>query len=94
MSEHKRVKLRVFGIVQGVFYRTSAVKEAKLLTLVGWIKNRSDSTVECIAEGTKENLEKFLSWCRIGTKHSKVERIDVEWLEPTKEFENFEIMYY
>ncbi|OLS25427.1 MAG: Acylphosphatase [Candidatus Heimdallarchaeota archaeon LC_2] len=94
MSEEKRVKLVIFGIVQGVFYRTSAIKEAKMLTIVGWIKNRSDSSVECIAEGTRSNLEKFISWCKNGPPHAKVERIDVEWLEPTNEFTNFEIKYY
>ena len=94
MSEQKRVIMRVFGTVQGVFYRTSAIKEAKLLSVTGWIKNRSDSSVECIAEGTKESLEKFLAWCKDGPPHAKVERIDVEWLDPTNEFGNFEIKYY
>ena len=94
MSEVKRAKLHIFGTVQGVFYRTSAIKEAKSLTIVGWIKNRADSSVECIAEGTKSNLEQFITWCKDGPTHAKVERIDVEWLDPTNEFSNFEIKYY
>ncbi|MHA2027894.1 MAG: acylphosphatase [Candidatus Kariarchaeaceae archaeon] len=88
------MKLRVFGIVQGVFYRTSAIKEAKQLNIVGYIKNRSDSTVECIAEGSKENLERFISWCREGPEHAKVNRIDVEWLDFKDEFTEFKIEYY
>jgi acylphosphatase len=94
MNVQKRVKLRVFGIVQGVFYRTSAIKEAKQFNVVGWIKNRADSTVECVAEGSKENLEKFINWCRDGPEHAKVERIDVEWLDFKNEFTEFKIEYY
>lgn len=94
MTELKGVKLRIHGIVQGVFYRTSAIKEAKELSVVGWIRNRSDSSVECMAEGTKENLEKFISWCQKGSTHSKVERIDVEWMEFKNQFSDFKIEYY
>ncbi|MCE7733232.1 MAG: acylphosphatase [Candidatus Heimdallarchaeota archaeon] len=94
MTDLKRVKLRIHGIVQGVFYRTSAVKLAKQLNLVGWIKNRADSTVECIAEGRKEDLEKFIEWCQTGSTHSKVERTDVEWMDFKDEFREFKIEHY
>ena len=94
MTDLKRVKLRIHGIVQGVFYRTSAVKIAKELNIFGWIKNRADSTVECIVEGEKENLEKFIAWCQIGSSHSKVERTDVEWMDFQNQFKVFRIEHY
>lgn len=94
MTDLKRVKLRIHGIVQGVFYRTSAVKLAKELNIVGWIKNRADSTVECIVEGEKSDLEKFIVWCQTGPTHSKVERTDVEWMNFEDEFKEFRIEHY
>ncbi|MFV2015774.1 MAG: acylphosphatase [Candidatus Heimdallarchaeota archaeon] len=94
MTDLKRVKLRIHGIVQGVFYRTSALKVAKELNIYGWIKNRADSKVECIAEGEKADLEKFITWCQKGSKHANVDRIDIEWMDFQDQFTDFKIEHY
>ena len=75
-----RLHLVIRGRVQGVFYRASAQKEAEALGLHGWVRNRPDGSVELLAEGPKEDLERLVTWCRRGPEHAQVQ--SVETLEP------------
>jgi len=47
----KRLHLKIFGRVQGVYFRSSAQSKAHELGLSGWAKNLPDGTVETVAEG-------------------------------------------
>ena len=87
-----QVRIKVYGQVQGVFFRHTAKGEAEKLGLTGWIKNNSDGFVEALAEGSRENLEKFVEWCKKGPPAAEVEKVDVEWGIETSEFEKFRIM--
>ena len=49
----RRVRLRIHGRVQGVFYRDSTRREAQRLGLRGWVRNRSDGSVETVAQGPR-----------------------------------------
>ncbi len=56
----KHLNIRIFGKVQGVFFRYYAEKEARSLGLTGFIRNEPDSTVyydaripRCSASGMK-----------------------------------------
>ncbi|HOG74061.1 MAG TPA: acylphosphatase, partial [Methanofastidiosum sp.] len=42
----KRVRIYVSGLVQGVFYRANAQKEAEMLKVKGYIRNLPDGRVE------------------------------------------------
>ena len=76
-----KIKLQVFGKVQGVFFRHSARQQAKLLNLVGWIKNLSDGSVLCEADGEKILLLEFIEWCKRGPEKAEVKNVTVQWLE-------------
>ena len=89
----KRVHLIITGDVQGVGYRAWARREAEKLGLTGWVKNRSDGTVEAVAEGKKEILEQFIIRSKQGPEVSWVETITQEWNEATGEFNNFRVVY-
>lgn len=86
------VRLKVFGNVQGVFFRQGAKDEADRLGLVGWVRNDPDGSVEALAAGPKENLEKFIAWCKKGSPGAKVERVEVAWEESNVQFSGFEII--
>jgi acylphosphatase len=73
------LKARVFGRVQGVFFRAAAEREASALSLSGWVANLPDGSVEVEAEGRREALERFLSWLRSGPPSACVERVEWEW---------------
>jgi len=89
----KRIHIIVSGRVQGVFYRLSAKRQAKILNLTGWIKNKENGKVEIIAEGEEENLRKLILWCRRGPLIARVEDIKTEWKEYKGEFEYFSVRY-
>jgi len=88
-----RVHIFVSGRVQGVFFRSRTLDQAKKLGLFGWVKNTPDGRVEIVAEGDKEKLEELVDWCRKGPLFAKVEEVEVEWQESTGEFSSFEILY-
>lgn len=90
---NKRVELKIYGRVQGVFYRDSARRRAIKLNIIGFAKNESDGTVFIAAEGEEENLKKFIEWCYNGPILAKVNKIDVEWKQAIGEFKNFDILY-
>lgn len=79
----RRVRAIISGRVQGVSYRASTADEARNLGLVGWVRNRSDGTVELEAEGTPENVAALLAWCKEGPPAARVDRVATEELVPT-----------
>lgn len=89
----KRVHMVISGDVIGVGFRSWARFQAKASGLTGWVKNRSDKTVEAVAEGNPEALEKFIELCKRGPDVAWVEHVDVEWSRSTGEFLDFRVVY-
>ena len=71
-QDRRRVVLRIRGTVQGVSYRESARAEAVRLGLTGWVRNRSDGSVEALAEGPSRALDAFTTWCHQGPPLARV----------------------
>jgi acylphosphatase len=80
-----RARVRVTGLVQGVWYRQSAADEANRLGLAGRVRNRADGSVEAEVEGSREAIEALLRWCRRGPPAARVEAVEVEWEAPRGE---------
>ena len=72
------LQIRLYGRVQGVFFRDFTKKTANALGIAGFVRNDSDGTVYIWAEGSGEQIEKFIAKCKIGTGMAKVERIEKE----------------
>ena len=88
-----RVHLKIHGKVQGVFFRATAKEKAEELGLVGWVRNNPGGSVEIIAEGDREDLESYITWCNSGPRNSRVDNVGVEWGNYEEEFEDFKIEY-
>ncbi len=71
------VSLIISGRVQGVFYRESAKKEAQKQDISGWVKNKSDGTVEVLAQGEEEKINQFIEWCKIGPSLADVAEVKI-----------------
>ncbi len=95
MAEQKaRLQAIVKGIVQGVGFRYFAVYQAQRLGgLTGYVRNLKDGSVEVVAEGDKEKLERLLTQLRRGPTGAFVERVEVFWEQPTDEFTSFGIRW-
>ena len=72
------LKIRVFGKVQGVFYRATAKQKASELGIYGWVRNEPDGSVTIWAEGEQALVERMASWSKKGSSYSRVDRIETE----------------
>lgn len=89
---HKEtLHLAVHGRVQGVFFRDSMRREAQRLGIAGWVRNRSDGTVEAVVQGEPSAVDAIVRWARRGPEHAQVERVDIGPGEGTHS--GFEILY-
>jgi acylphosphatase len=79
----RRVRARISGRVQGVFFRASCADRANALGLSGWVRNASDGGVEAVFEGEDAGVESMLAWCRKGPPYAQVDRVEVLEEAPT-----------
>ena len=77
-----RVKLKVFGRVQGVFYRQSTRSKASALGLSGYARNVDDGTVEIEAWGDDTAIDALVEWCGQGPPAANVSRVEVKERSP------------
>ena len=60
------VRLRITGQVQGVGYRLWMTRAATSLGLRGWVRNRTDGSVEALVTGTPEAVAAMIEAARKG----------------------------
>jgi len=75
------VRARVYGKVQGVFFRKSTLEKAEALDIHGWVRNEADGTVSVHMQGNEQNVNALSSWLYKGSKWSRVEHVDLEKTE-------------
>jgi len=88
----KCAKLKIFGRVQGVFFRDHTQEKAQQLSVCGWVRNASDGTVEAQIEGSQDSCDTMIAWFHEGSPSAQVEKVQVEWIEP-EGCEGFEVRY-
>ena len=87
----KHLDIKIYGRVQGVFFRHSSRELARQLKINGFARNEPDNTVYIEAEGEENNLKKFLKWCRKGPVLASVNKVEVEFREEIKSFKDFDL---
>jgi acylphosphatase len=77
----RRVRLHVIvrGWVQGVGYRYFVLERVGRSGIQGWVRNRGDGSVECVAEGPRPRLERLLGELREGPRAAEVSDVEVDW---------------
>lgn len=98
MSENKipdiqRIHIWVNGRVQGVGFRAFVQQQGYLLGLTGWVRNVGYDTVETVAEGRRDVLERFVEAVRQGPRAARVDEVRVEWETPSGEFRAFDVRH-
>lgn len=88
----KRIIARIHGIVQGVGFRNFVRRNAENLGITGWVKNNLDGTVEALFEGDDGTISEIIEKCKQGSVLSYVDKVEVQEMEATKEFDNFIIL--
>ena len=69
------VQVRIYGRVQGVWFRGWAVTAATALDLTGWVRNRADGSVEALFVGSSDNVEAMIANCRDGPPGARVDEV-------------------
>lgn len=88
----KRVSVRIYGRVQGVWFRAHTKEMADKLGLHGWVKNMPDGSVFAVFEGDENKIKEMIEWCRHGPPLARVERLEINEEEPRGE-KDFRIVY-
>lgn len=98
----KQVRVLISGFVQGVGFRHFMRSKARNLGLTGWVKNLPaspsasqggpDGSVEAVLQGSKENIEKLITFCKKGPFLSEVENVEVKWENSSERLQSFEII--
>ena len=89
----KVLNAKVYGKVQGVFFRKYTYDFARSIKLVGIVKNLDDGAVFIRVSGTDEKLKEFKKYLQNGSPDSRVDKIDYSWEDSSVEYSNFEIEY-
>jgi acylphosphatase len=80
--------LRIYGHVQGVFFRESMCRKAQQLGVTGWVRNCRDGTVEAMIQGAPETVNAMIAWARTGPELARVEGVEIS--AGSGEYKDFE----
>lgn len=90
---NKRVRVIVFGRVQGVSFRHFTRKNAQRLGVSGWVRNLEDGSVEGCFEGEASAVDAAVEWCRGGPDGARVDRLELKEEPFAGEFDGFQIRF-
>ena len=76
-SPQKKLRLVIHGRVQGVFFRNSMSHEAHKFGVSGWVRNRSDGSVEAAVHGSSDAVDALVRWAQHGPELAYVERVEI-----------------
>jgi acylphosphatase len=68
-------RLHITGRVQRVGYRAWAIETAARLGLRGWVRNRSDGSVEALVIGAEDAVAAMIEACRDGPFAARVTEV-------------------
>jgi acylphosphatase len=72
MTDTLTRRVVVEGFVQGVGYRDFARRVALRRRISGWVRNRTDGTVEALIRGAPSDIEAMLSELRRGPRGARI----------------------
>ncbi|MCA9285864.1 MAG: acylphosphatase [Phycisphaerales bacterium] len=80
------------GTVQGVGFRATTRRVAGAFAVAGWVRNEPDGTVRCVAEGAREEVDRFLAAVRAAMS-PLVRDMRVDRSPATGAFTGFEVRH-
>lgn len=73
--DNHAIHVRIQGEVQRVWFRHWTVEEATKRNLRGWVRNRSDGSVEAVFVGDDPKVRDMVAACRRGPPKAQVTRV-------------------
>ncbi len=84
------IRLKVTGLVHGVFFRASMSAVASGKRVAGWVRNIPDGSVEAMLEGEEADVMGVVEWARRGPPRARVDSVVLE-VQPLKKLHGFRI---
>jgi len=78
----KAVHVVVSGTIQGVGYRQGCRQAARMLDLVGWVRNLHDGRVEIFAQGSDPDVDRLIDWVWVGPSAARVTGVESDVVAP------------
>lgn len=72
-----RKHIRVYGLVQGVYFRAHTREQAISLGLVGFVMNEPTGTVYMEVEGTADAVDRLVAWAKTGPTRARVDKLEI-----------------
>jgi acylphosphatase len=91
MDRVLRLRMRIRGRVQGVWFRESTRLEAERLGVRGWVRNCADGSVEALLEGEPLAVRQMEQWCRQGPSAARVTEVQSN-CEPAGDEKEFRVL--
>lgn len=73
----KHLNIKVYGRVQGIFFRATAKEQADRFGIRGFAENKEDGSVYIEVEGEETKLNQFLDWCHKGPSLAEITDVKV-----------------
>ena len=89
----EKVRVIVYGRVQGIGYRNFVKKYAKMLGLRGYVRNLPDSKVEAVFCGNKNDIDKMIEIMKKNHPLAEIRDIKIEKLDIEMNFSDFNIIF-
>ena len=86
-------RIKLFGRVQGVFFRDSARRKGRSLGLSGYASNLRDGSLEIVAAGDTRKIQALFEWAKRGPIFARVERYEIDKVKIAEPLEGFKIKY-
>jgi acylphosphatase len=87
----ERLEATVRGRVQGVGYRYFVLRLAGRQGLTGWVANQPDGSVQCVVEGSPDELDRIETALSDGPPGAVVEAVQAVRMQATGRFDRFEV---
>ena len=91
METNEARRYLVCGLVQGVGFRYFVLRRAQERGVVGFVRNLPAGPVEVLAEGGAEALDGLRRDLEIGSRFSKVSKVEEVGESPTGRYATFSI---
>ncbi|MGC1853603.1 MAG: DNA polymerase ligase N-terminal domain-containing protein [Solirubrobacterales bacterium] len=77
-ADARAIRAVVHGEVQAVGYRDAALRQARRLGVMGWVRNVEDGSVLVHAEGPQQVVDELVAFLREGPPAARVADVEVE----------------
>ncbi len=91
MALETAINATVTGRVHGVGFRYATVARAQALGIEGWVRNTTRGTVEVLAQGDRDAIDRFVAFLRTGPQAARVDRVTILETIPNPNIEGFTV---